>query len=107
MPELAQRLNKYNYQVDRLVSMTLAANKDVKQLRELSATGVGNYSDPQKLKKYICDAFTEQIMQWSDLLTETNDCNAGPLTPTRILVREAFGKISDMLEQYAEAGKEC
>ena len=107
MPEVAQRLNKYNYQVDRLVSMTLATSEDVKQLRELSATGVGNYSDPQKLQAFICDAFTEHMMLWSDMLTAKDDCNSGPHSSTRTLVREAFGKISDMLEQYAEAGKEC
>ena len=46
-------------------------------------------------------------MQWSDMLSAKNDCNSGPHSSTRTLVREAFGKISDMLEQYAEAGKDC
>ena len=79
----------------------------VKQLTELSASGVGDYSDPQKLKHIISDAFTEQMMQWTDMLNQKSDCNSGPHSSTRTLVREAFGKIGDMLERYAEAGKEC
>ena len=89
-----------------LVPMTLADSRHVKTLTELSASGVGDYSDPQKLKLIISDAFTEQMMQWTDMLTKA-DCNVGPHTQTRTLVRKAFGKIGDMLERYAEAGKEC
>ena len=46
-----------------LVPMTLADSEHVKKLTELSASGVGDYSDPQKLKHMISDAFTEQMMQ--------------------------------------------
>ena len=88
-----------------LVPMTLADSRHVTTLTELSASGVGDYSDPQKLKLIISDAFTEQMMQWTDMLTKA-DCNVGPHTQTRTLVREAFGTITEMLERYTAAGED-